>query len=54
MYRILRIWIFIGKDPTESQIDAVYKALDVNKDGKISYDEFANNFLCRIHIILHD
>jgi len=44
---------FLGKSPTDEQIERAISVLDVNKDGKVSYQEFANNFLCRMHTILN-
>lgn len=43
---------FLGKDPSDEQIESALITLDVNQDGKVSYQEFANNFLCRLHTIL--
>lgn len=43
---------FLGKAPTESQLDKALKDLDTNKDGKVSYKEFADSILCKLHAII--
>ncbi|XP_063688176.1 calmodulin-4-like [Bolinopsis microptera] len=43
---------FLGKAPTESQLDTALQVLDTNMDNKISYKEFADSILCRLHAII--
>lgn len=43
---------FLGKEPTAEQLERALQTLDVNKDGKVSYTEFADSFLCRLHTII--
>jgi len=45
---------FLGHIPSDEQLDSALKALDVNQDGKVSYKEFADSFLCRLHTILDE
>lgn len=30
----------LGRDPTDSEVEAMMKEFDINKDGKISFDEY--------------
>jgi len=43
---------FLGKEPTSEQLENALRTLDVNQDGKVSYKEFADSFLCRLHTII--
>jgi len=45
---------FLGREPTAEQLENALKQLDVNQDGKVSYKEFADSFLCKLHTILID
>lgn len=43
---------FLGRAATDQEVEAAMKTLDLNQDGRVSYKEFAGNFLCRLHSIL--